>query len=397
MGRQHEEPDGSVGVSTTGHNRLFGQPHSDREGPIAAAEAEAAGLISAAAPMGRPGPPLDRRSPFFVGVIATLGVALTAGIIWLLLAASQVLVLVTLALFLAIGLEPAASWLVRHGFRRAAAVATVLLAVLAVIVGFLAAAVPALVRQVSALVQDLPELGRAVTDNSSWIGRLATQVDLQGGVKSLLTSGGAGLAHGVLGVGVSILSGVAGTVLVFVLTAYFLADMPRIRVGVYRLFPAGRRPRAILIGDQILVKVGAYVLGNLAISLITGLLTFGWLLVFDVPYPLLLAIFVALVDLIPVVGSTIGGLVVALVALSVSVPVAIATVVFYVVYQSLEGYLLVPPIIGRAVRVPAMITAVGVVVGGAMLGLLGALIAIPVAAALLLILRTVLYPRLDEM
>jgi predicted PurR-regulated permease PerM len=124
--------------------------------------------------------------------------------------------------------------------------------------------------------------------------------------------------------------------------------------------------------------------------------TLIWLAIFDVPYPLLLAIFVAILDLVPVVGSTIAGVVVAAVSLTVSLPVCVATVVFFVVFRLLEDYLLVPRIIGRAVKVPALITVVAVLLGGALLGIVGALVAIPVAAALQLIMQEVLYPRLDK-
>jgi predicted PurR-regulated permease PerM len=177
---------------------------------------------------------------------------------------------------------------------------------------------------------------------------------------------------------------------------YFLIDMPRVRTSLYRLVPHTRRPRAILIGDEVFAKVGAYVLGNVLISVITGSATFIWLSVFGVPYPLLLGIFVALLDLVPVVGSTIAGVVVAVVALTVSLPVCIATIAFFVVFRVIEDYLLVPRIIGRAVKVPAMLTVVAVLLGGALLGIVGALVAIPVAAALQLLVNEVLYPRLDE-
>ena len=115
-------------------------------------------------------------------------------------------------------------------------------------------------------------------------------------------------------------------------------------------------------------KVGSYVLGNLLVSLIAGVLTFGWLLAFHVPYALLLSIMVAILDLVPVVGSTIAGIIVAVVALSVSVPVAIATVAFFIAYRLAEDYLLVPRVIGRAVDVPALVTVVAVLIGGALLG-----------------------------
>jgi len=132
------------------------------------------------------------------------------------------------------------------------------------------------------------------------------------------------------------------------------------------------------------------------ISLIAGLLAFGWLLAFSIPYALLLSIMVALLDLIPVVGSTVGGAVVALVALTVSLPMCLETVAFFVVYRLLEDYLLVPRIIGRAVEVSALVTIVAVLIGGALLGVIGALVAIPFAAALQLFVRQMFLPRQDR-
>lgn len=132
------------------------------------------------------------------------------------------------------------------------------------------------------------------------------------------------------------------------------------------------------------------------ISLIAGLLAFGWLLAFSIPYALLLSIMVALLDLIPVVGSTVGGAVVALVALTVSLPMCLATVAFFVVYRLLEDYLLVPRIIGRAVEVSALVSIVAVLIGGALLGVIGALVAIPFAAALQLFVRQMFLPRQDR-
>lgn len=191
-------------------------------------------------------------------------------------------------------------------------------------------------------------------------------------------------------------SALTNVLLLVVLTVYFLVDLPRIRAGGYRLIPHSRRPRAILIGDEIFTKVGGYVLGNLAISVIAGVLTLVWLLIFGVPYAALLAIAVAILDLIPVVGSVVGGVLVSLVALTVSLPVCLGTIGFFIGYRLVEDYVLVPRIIGGAVKVPALITVVAVILGGALLGVVGALVAIPVAAALLLLVREVLYPRLDR-
>jgi predicted PurR-regulated permease PerM len=126
------------------------------------------------------------------------------------------------------------------------------------------------------------------------------------------------------------------------------------------------------------------------------LLTFLWLIIFGVPYAFLLAVLVALLDLVPVVGSTIAGIVVAAVALTVSLPVCVATIAFFVVYRLGEDYFLVPRLIGTAVKVPALVTVVAVLIGAALLGIVGALVAIPAAAALVLIAREVWFPRLDQ-
>jgi predicted PurR-regulated permease PerM len=164
---------------------------------------------------------------------------------------------------------------------------------------------------------------------------------------------------------------------------------------LYRLAPASRRARVILIGDEIFVKVGGYMLGNFLTSLIAGVGTWAWLEIFGIPYALLLGLLVALLDLIPVIGSTIGGAIVSLVALTVSLPVALATLAFYIGYRLAEDYLIVPRIMGRTVQVPAVVTVVAVLLGGALMGLIGALVAIPAAAALRLLLNEVTYRRLD--
>lgn len=376
---------------------LFGQPHGEPgEGSVARAEAIAAEISTEVAPLGTLGKPFNWRTPFFIGLAACAGVAVTAGAIWLLFAAGHVIVLVGLSLFLAIGMEPATSWLVVHRLPRWLAVAVVLLAILGVLGGFLAVAIPVVTTQIEHLIVHMPYYLRALNNHSTAIGRISAHFKLEERLRSLLTTSGAGTLSGVISAGENVFSAFADTLIVIVLTVYFLADMPRVRSFLYRFVPNSRRPRAILIGDDILAKVGVYVLGNLLVSLVAGILTFVWLVVFHVPYPLLLAVLVALLDLVPVVGATLGGLIAAAVALTVSVPVAVATVAFFLLYRLLEDYLLVPRIIGRSVRVPSLVTIVAVLVGGALLGVLGALVAIPFAAAVLLILREVAFPRLDQ-
>ncbi|WP_328457173.1 AI-2E family transporter [Amycolatopsis sp. NBC_00355] len=361
---------------------------------FAADEATAAELSTLEEPLGARGKPLNRRSPFLIGMAAAAGVAVTYGLVRIVVGLQDVLVLVGLALFLAIGLEPAVAWLTRHRFPRWLAVTTVFVVALLAIGGFLTAAIPVVVEQAGQFIGKAPAYLRDAQDHSTLLGRLNERFHLQQQLESLL--GGSALPSGLLGAGQAVFSALTNILILVVLTVYFVVDLPRIRAGAYRLLPRSRRPRAILIGDAIFTKVGGYVLGNLAISVIAGVLTLVWLLIFDVPYPALLAITVAILDLIPVVGSVVGGVLVSLVALTVSLPVCLATIAFFVVYRLVEDYLLVPRIIGGAVKIPALVTVVAVILGGALLGVVGALVAIPVAAALLLLMREVLYPRLDQ-
>jgi predicted PurR-regulated permease PerM len=339
---------------------------------------------------------MDRRSPFFIGMAGAAGVAVTIGLVELTIKARSVLVLIGLALFIAAGLDPVVSWLTRRRMPRWAAVIVVLLAVFGVIAGFLAAAIPPLAAQTTNLISQLPHYAHTLQDHNSQLGRLNTHYHIEQRLSRLLATRGSTLVGGVLGAGAMVLGALASTLAVLVLVVYFLVGMPRIKLFFYRLAPHSRRARVILLGDEIFTKVGGYVLGNVVTSVIAGLGTYLWMLAFGIPYPILLGLFVAILDLIPVIGSTIGGAVVTLVALTVSLPVAIATLVFYIAYRLAEDYLLVPRIMGSTVQVPAVLSIVAVLVGGALMGIIGALVAIPVAAALRLLLQEVTFRRLDR-
>jgi predicted PurR-regulated permease PerM len=391
----------SGSASGAGRHELVAQPHTEAKGPVAAVEPVAPQLSTAQHSFGRPGRPLNRRSPFVIGMSAAAGVAVTVGMAEMIITVRDVLVLIGLALFLAIGLEPAVSVLARHKFPRWAAVITVLVTGLAVVGGFLAAAIPPLARQATQFVTQAPIMLSQLQNHNSMLGQsilgqLNDRLHLQQRLQQTLSGDASSLFNGLLGAGQVVLSALTSALVLIVLTMYFVADLPRIRATLYRLVPHSRRPRAILLGDEIFAKIGGYVLGNLLISLITGVLTFVFLVIVGVPYPLLLSLFVAILDLVPVIGSTIAGVVVCLVALSVSLPVCLTTIGFFLIYRLVEDYLLVPRIFGRMVKVPALVTTVAVLLGGALLGIVGALIAIPAAAALLLLAREVLFPRLDH-
>jgi predicted PurR-regulated permease PerM len=366
-------------------------PDHPMRGAVEAAEAE-----RQAGGLGRPGRALNQRSPFLIGMKAAAGVAVTYGLVELLIRARSVLILIGLAFFIAAGLDPVAAWLIRRGLPRWAAVSAVVFGLAALAGGFVAAAVPPVAAQTSALIHELPRYVHDLQDHSSTLGKLNARYHIEQRVTSLLSAKGATLVGGVIGAGQIVLSALSSIVLVAVLSIYFLAAMPRVKLFCYRLVPHSRRPRAILIGDEIFTKVGGYVLGNVITSFIAGAGTFFWMLAFGIPYPALLALLVFLLDLIPVIGSTIGGAIVTLVALTVSLPVAIATLVFYTAYRLAEDYLLVPRIIGHTVQVPALAGMIALLLGGVLLGIVGALIAIPAAAAVSLVLEEITFRRLDN-
>lgn len=346
--------------------------------------------------LGKPGKPLNSRSPFMVGMMGAAGVAVTYGLVELFLKARSVLILIGLAFFIAAGLDPVVLWLTRHGLRRWAAVLVVVLALFAFIGGFVAAAIPPVTAQTSTLINELPKYVHQLQDHSSTLGRLNDKYHIEQRLSSLLNTKGSALVGGVIGAGQIVISTVSSLVLIAVMTIYFLIGMPRTKLFLYHLVPHSRRTRVVLIGDEIFTKVGGYVLGNVITSFIAGAGTFLWMLAWGIPYPALLGLLIFLLDLVPVIGSTIGGAIVTLVALTVSIPVAIATLVFYIAYRLAEDYLLVPRIIGHTVKVPALGGMVAIVIGGVVMGIIGALIALPVAAAIQLILEEVTFRHLDN-
>jgi len=343
---------------------------------------------------GQAGKPFDRRSPFYIGFVGALGVAVAFALAYLVVAAGQILVLLGLAFFLAVGLDPAVLWLYRRGLPRWLAVTIVLVTVLAAFAGFLIVVVPVIVSQAGHLADNLPHYLRLLKNRHTELGKLNARYHIVKSIQKLLH--GSASVSTAIGVGKVVLDLVASVAVVAIVTVYVLADMPRVRRGIYQLAPKSRRARMILLTDEILNRVGGYVLGNLLTSLIAGFGTYFWALAFGIPYALLLGILVAVLDLIPIVGSTIGGIIVSLVALTISLPVAIATAIFYIVYRFLEDYLLTPRIMARTVAVPGIVTVVATVIGGAILGIIGALVAIPIAAAVKLLLEEVAAPRLDE-
>ncbi|HEY1324062.1 MAG TPA: AI-2E family transporter [Streptosporangiaceae bacterium] len=399
MNKTRQAPE-SAEIRTQEEVRTQDDEARDERGPggnrIQEALETAAKVAEKTGGLGTPGRPVNRRSPFMIGLYGALGVAVAYGLLELFVRARSVLILIFLAFFIAAGLDPIVGWLVRHRMPRWAAVLIVVVGGLAVMGGFLAAAIPPMASEATALAHQIPHYLHDLQDRNSQLGKLNIKYHVQDRLTKLLTSGSGSLVGGVIGAGALVIGTVSEILAIGVLSVYFLAGLPQIKLLTYRLVPHSRRPRAILIGDEIFAKVGGYMLGSFITAVIAGLGTYLWLLAWGVPYPLLLGTFVALLDLIPVIGSTVGGIVVSLVALTVSLPVALATLGFYIVYRLAEDYLIVPRIQGRTVELPALASLVAVLIGGVLLGIVGVLVAIPVAAAIRLLLQEVAFPRLDK-
>ncbi|HEX3795904.1 MAG TPA: AI-2E family transporter [Acidimicrobiales bacterium] len=341
------------------------------------------------------GRPFDRRSPFFIGLFGAFGVAIAYVIARGIADVASVLVIIGVALFLAIGLNPILQVFVSRGLSRGAAAGIVTLGFVLIIAVFVVVAVPPISHEINALVTNYPRYKRELISGKGWAGHLAVKLHLTSylkGTKKLKLP----IASGALGAGKEILSIGIGTISLVVLTIYFLVALPGVTKLWLSLIPTSRRERVRLLTDEVFDRVGGFMLGNLLTSLVAGVGTYVWLSIFGIPYALLLALFVALFDLIPMVGSTIAGIGVSLVALTKGFPIAIATAAFYVVYRFLEDYLLNPRVMKHTVKISPGLTIIATLVGGALLGLIGALIAIPVAATIHLLLEEVAVPRQNK-
>jgi predicted PurR-regulated permease PerM len=343
------------------------------------------------------GRPIRRDSPFMLGFLGALGVLTAWFLVQALLQARSVLVLIAVALFLAIGLSPIVEWLIARGMRRGVAIGIVFLGVIAAFVGFGFAVLPPVIEQSNAFVKALPDYLADLRRNPT-----IRQFDQDYGVidraQTYVTSGDLGqrMFGGIVGVGRVVLNAVFSAFSLLIMTLYFLAALPSMKRQAYRLVPASRRERVTLLSDEVINRIGGFISGALTVAFVAGFTSYVFLLIIGLPYALALALFVALLDLVPLIGATIAAVVVSLLGFTESAVVGISCVVFYIAYQQFENYVVYPRVMRRAVDVPAPVTVVAVLLGGALLGVVGALLAIPVAAAVLLVLRQVAIPRMDQ-
>ena len=329
------------------------------------------------------------------------GIYVSAGVMAVLAAAAAVyttravLVRVLIALFIAVSLDPAVRMLTRRGMRRGLAVLVIFLLAAGLTTVFLYSVIPAMVHQFQALVHDFPGDVANLQGRSARFRELTDRFHLTGKVQDLLASLPGRLGGGLLGFTRRLFGALASTLTVGVLTVYFMAGLPRLRHGVLRLFPRAHRARFGRISDVMVDKVGSYMIGNLLISLAAGLAAFVVFTALSVPFAVPLAFVVALCDLIPMIGATLGavaGVGAALLTTGLW-PTTVIVALFFVGYQQLENYLIAPRILRHTVSLSAAAVLLAGLIGGTVLGLIGALMAIPVAAGLKVVLAERLQAR----
>lgn len=347
---------------------------------------------------GTPGQPLNRRSPFYVGFVGALGVLVAYGLVHAITMVTSVLTLLVVSLFLALGLDPIVQWIQARGLRRRSAVTIVLVMVVGAFAGVIALIVPPVVNEATELAAQAPELVDNLLTNST-VRRLDDQYGFITTIQDELTkrvkdqSMWTSLFGGFFGAGRAVVSGIFSAFTVLVLTLYFLASLPTVKASAYRVVPRSRRQRVTFLSEEITRRVGGYFIGQLGVATINGVLSYVMMSIIGIPYAAVLAVSVGLLGLIPMVGATIGAVVVLIVALFSSTADAIVVGLYYLAYQQIENYVIAPRIMSHTVSVPGAVTVVAALIGASLLGVLGALLAIPAAAGLLLLYQEVLLPR----
>jgi predicted PurR-regulated permease PerM len=347
--------------------------------------------------LGRQGARFDRHSPFYIGFFGGLGFVLA---MWLFHQAERiggVLILIVVSLFLAAGLNPSVEWFQRRGMRRSLAVTCVIVLFLLGVALFLLAIVPVITDQVAQITDNAPGWLDQLQKNKM-VQDLDDRFDVIDKVREYVTDGNftSSIFGGVLGISLRVLGALANAFVILVLTLYFLSSLDSTKNAIYRLAPASRRDRVSKLGDRVVASVGGYVSGAVVVAACAGITSLIFLFSVGLgQYAVALAFVVLLLDVIPMIGATIGAVIVSAIGFATDYRIGLACVIFYVIYQQVENYVIYPRVMSRSVDIPGAATVIAALVGAGLRGVIGALLAIPTAAALLMITREVFVRRQD--
>lgn len=339
--------------------------------------------------------------PYAAGFFLTLG-GLTAALLALALSnLSTVLIYIAIALFVALALDPLVRFLVRRGLSRAWSIVIVFGGLALILAGSLWLLIPPVVRQVEQFIGDIPAFVNDLIDSDAvrWVeANFGDSLgDVLKEVQSFVTNPTniAAIGGGLLQVGVSIGTFISGAIIVLVLSLYFLASLPRMKNSLVRLTPARSRSTVADMTGQITDSVGGYLAGMVVLALCNAVFAFIVLTIVRQPFAALLAALAFGITLIPLVGSVLFWATATIFTLIVSPTAGLIFAIAYLVYMQLEAYLLTPRVMNRTISIPGALVVIGALVGGTLLGLLGALVAIPVTASVLLIIKQIVIPRQD--
>ncbi len=342
-----------------------------------------------------------RINPFMFGLLGALGVLVALLIGGITGKLATVLVYVGVALFLALGLDPIVRFIERK-LPRPAAIAIVVAAVLLSFAGIILAIVPLLVEQISNLIEDGPQMVQDFMA-SAWFQDVNAQFgstleDAAQGALSFLQDPGniLNISGGVFAVGAGIAGGLTGVTIVLILTLYFMASLRSMKNIATRFVPAYQRDTFRELLEDVSGAVGRYVMGQASLALVNGILSLIFLTLIGAPVPALLALIAFIGSMIPLVGTLAASIINALLCLFVSPVTALIAIIYYLVYMQIEAYVLSPRIMNKAVAVPGALVVIAAVAGGALGGILGALVAIPVAASIIIIVQKVVFPAQDR-
>lgn len=349
------------------------------------------------------GAPFRVSNAFQLGLLGGLGVLVAMLIGSMFISLASVLTYVFAAIFIALGLDPIVSWLEKRRMARPLAISIVAIGFVAIFTAVGMVFLPNLLTQTAHFIEGAPKL-LANFVNVPFVHNL--DVRFGGAITDALSRVGVFLADsgnwptmlgGVVKVGLTILNGITGGLIILILSLYFMASLKSFKGFVYSLVPATRRETFKNISEQVSTAVGRYVIGQVTIAALNGTLAFIFMLILGLPFAPVLATLAFLLALIPLVGSLSATAIITLVALAQSPAMALAVLIYFLVYMQIEAYVISPRVMSKAVAVPGAVVVVAALAGGTLLGVLGALVAIPVAASVILILRQVVMPRQDQL
>ena len=335
--------------------------------------------------------------PFRVGFFGGLGLLLAYVTYLSVDTLRETLIVIAVALLLAIGLDPAVSSLVRRGMKRGWAVALVFLGLMAALGGAIYAIVPPIVTELATFVKSVPTLINNLQNNDT-VKSLDQKFGILDAIKksNFVSTIGSGAAGSIVSAGVTVASVAADLLIVLVLSLFFLAGFPKIKLAAYRLAPASRRTRVTDLGDKIFKQMGGYLVGATLVAIQAGLCAGVFAAIVGLPYPWAIALGAAVLDFVPVIGPIIIGVSMTLLGFTQSITVGIVAAAFYLTQHLFEAYWLYPRVMRRQVDISTGAVVVALLVGGALLGVTGAVLAVPVAAAVQLIVREVVMPMQER-